>query len=225
MPKPSRAMKIARSRVKFLRRGSALCCLSGLIFLASTAGPLHAQLLTLPTNPLVPVASPVKAAVINPLPLDAYHLLRTPAATLTLAVPTTVTLPVLSTLTPGVAPVATPAPLQPLARYGVFDEVNLGFLDKSGNPTPAAVYLQFDPSRAGSGVWVQPLDGGQIATWDANGKAVYSNAGAFLPIPVTGQVAFSFQALARSGRYQVLIRLDSVSTIMPFVILDPSLDN
>lgn len=116
--------------------------------------------------------------------------------------------------------------IQPQSRNGVFDEVTLGYLDGSGKaPVPVNVSLRFDTSHAGAAVWVQPLDGGAILTQDANGKPVSNPGGCKVVLDASGQLVFSYQALAVPGRYQVLIRLDNVSSILPFIIPDPKQAN
>ena len=120
--------------------------------------------------------------------------------------------------------VTTPATVQ--AVNGLFSEVSLGYLDGSGKPpAPATVTLQFDASVAGTTVWVQPMDGGAILSQDASGKPVSLPGGTFLALDATGAATLSFQAPARTGRFQVLIRCQNVSSTLPFVVLDPSVDN
>lgn len=177
-----------------------------------------------------PAAIVSGSSTAAPVSLDTYTALRTPSVTLTTgtfikgslaAKLANLTAQANNSDTP-----ATPSLLQPQARNGVFDEVNLGYLDGSGKaPPPVNVTLQFDASRAEVTVWVQPLDGGTILAQDANGKSISSPAGCTVVLDASGQLVFGYQALALPGRYQVLIRLDNISTILPFVIPDPSQGN
>lgn len=193
----------------------------GLLCLCA-ARPLLAQ---------VPSAAP--ALPVTPLPavgdLDAYQAARVPVVTVSLPQPAASPnkldrrLARLAATAAGAGDLL-PTPPTIQAHGRIFDEVNLG--DLLGGQAPAtAVILQFLATRAGATVWVQPLDGGAILTQDAEGKTVTNAGGAPLVVGALGQLNFSFQAPARPGRYQVLIRLDSVSTLLPFVILDPSGDN
>lgn len=115
-----------------------------------------------------------------------------------------------------------PATYQPQQNSGIFDEISLGYLDGTTTAPTANVSLQFDAGRAGANVWVQPLDGGKITVLNANGALVTSSDGVSIPLSALGQLSFGFQPPAKIGRYQVLIRLDNVSSTLPFVILDPA---
>lgn len=160
--------------------------------------------------------------------LDAYRAKRTPVITLNLGKPRkgsfAAKLAHINALAGADAATATPLDqIQPQSHNGVFDEVNLGYLN--GGTAPAAgIALQFDASQAGETVWVQPLDGGSILTQDIDGNPVSSPAGCTFALDASGQVAFSYQALALPGRYQVLIRLGNVSMMLPIVIPDPNQD-
>ena len=168
------------------------------------------------------------AGITALISLDAYRLARTPTVTLTLGLPAKGSLA--KSTKPGALAgddaSAVPGPIQPQSHNGVFDEINLGYLDGSGKaPAPANVTLQFDASRAGMTVWVQPLDGGAILAQDSSGSPVSSPGGCTLVLNTLGQLVFGYQALTQMGRYQVLIRLEDVSTILPFVIPSPTQDD
>ncbi len=164
------------------------------------------------------------------LTLDAYNALRTPSISLTLGKlvkgSLAAKLAKLNALADGSDTPAVPGLIQPQSRNGVFDEVSLGYLDGSGKPpAPVNVTLQFIAARAGATVWIQPLDGGAILGQDADGNPISSPGGCAGVLDASGQLVFGYQALALPGRYQVLVRLDNVSTILPFIIQDPSQDN
>ena len=175
-------------------------------------------------------ASGSTTGTVAPVGLGTYNGLSTPSITLTVGAlakgSLTTKLANLTAVAAGTATPSTSGLIQPQSRNGVFDEVNLGYLDASGKaPAPVNISLQFDASRAGATVWVQPLDGGAILSQDANGNPISSPGGCAVVLDASGQLVFSYQALTLPGRYQVLIRLDNVSSILPFIIPDPNQDN
>lgn len=120
---------------------------------------------------------------------------------------------------------STPSLFQPQVRNGLFDEINLGYLNGSAAPSPASVTIQFDVALAGATVYVQPLDGGAILAQDADGNPLNSPAGCNLTLNALGQTTFGYQAPPQIGRYQVLIRVGNASSVLPFVVSDPSQSN
>ena len=91
----------------------------------------------------------------------------------------------------------------------------------AGAPLPATVTLNYAPDRAGTNVWVQPLQSGTLSTLDAQGKTVTSTRGFPLTIGAAGSVTFTFQAPATPNSYQVYTRLDNVTTTLNFLVPDP----
>ena len=91
-----------------------------------------------------------------------------------------------------------------------------------GGVPPVDVTLQFDPTRAGALVWLSMLDGGNLSALDAQGGVVNAQGGFFMEISAAGTVAFTYQAPNIGGHYQVVARLDNVSTVLPFDVPDRS---
>lgn len=87
---------------------------------------------------------------------------------------------------------------------------------------PATVTLNFDPMRAGTVISVQMFDGGTLSAQNADGNTVTSQEGFLMEISPAGSVSFTFQAPDRPGRYQVAVRLDNITTVLPFVVPDPA---
>ena len=164
--------------------------------------------------------------------VDAYRRARTPSVNVVLtAASPKASLPAQSAAanvvrsTPAAAGQAATATLQPqIIAGGLLGEVNLGALSGS-TPPAASVTLQFDPANAGTQVWVQTLDGGILQAQDSTGQTTTAAGGFWLPLDNTGQLNFTFQAPAQSSSFRVLIRLGNISTILPFVVPDPSQDN
>ena len=189
-----------------------------------------------PINTPAPTASPAPAATPGTTVIDgitdlgAYRQARQPTASVAITFPVKniLSLPTqsLATRTLPASPASQAAgvlsTLQPTALDGIFSEVNLGFLSGSNPPPPATVTLQFNPSRAGTAIWVQTLDGGSLQTQDAEGHAVNIQGGGWIELNAAGQISFTFQAPAFSARYQVLVRLDNVSSVLPFLVPDPT---
>ena len=176
-----------------------------------------------------PTATPVGPGAFSPPSIiDVYQLARTPSITITLGALAKNSLAARLKRLRAIANDELPVPaniIQPLQRGGVFDEINLGYFAADALMPATSVTLQFDVGRAGASIWVQPLDGGTILVQDAGGNPVSSQDGSAITLNAAGQAAFSFQPLAQAGRYQVLVRLDNVSTVLPFVLLDPNMDN
>ena len=148
----------------------------------------------------------------------AYAKARTPTASVGLTLGSATAVPPQNPLTQLIQTDAATTLLQPQVIGNVFSVVNLGALSGNTPPPPAAVTLQFDPARAGTKVWVQTLDGGTLQTLDSSGQAVAIQGGYWGTLNAAGQLIFTFQAPSASARYQVVVRLDNVSTIVPFVV-------
>ena len=74
-------------------------------------------------------------------------------------------------------------------------------------------------------VALQPqAHGGVVLLPDASGNPQSHPEGGSVLINVLGQATFAFQSPAPAGRYQIVVRLDNVSTILPFLVADPSLN-
>ena len=226
---PARYCLLTVSFACFLLSGPSPTCRA-----QATAGPTQ----TAPTDTPAPASTPFPGLPGGvPLTPDPYIVARTPAVTLTFASVQAAT----SARGPSAASAANVAlaasangaevtppatnTVQPVWHYGVFDEINLGFLSDGTAPPPTSVSLQFDTSRAGASVWIQPLDGGTINFQNADGSTGSDPQGVFLTLDAQGTLTFAFQAPAQAGRFQVLLRLDNISSFLPFVVLDPSQDN
>ena len=187
----------------------------------------------------VPVADPAPVVVATPSPaggntgtlgvtdLSGYVQARRPSISVVIAVPgSTSAQNGASTGTPALqaagTTVAGPSTtMQPQILGGVVGDINLGVLN-GGNPPPlATVTLQFASTRAGALVWVQTLDGGTLQAQDAGAGMVTAQNGFWMELNTLGQVTFTFQAPASPMRYQVLLRLDNIPTVLPFVVPDP----
>ena len=83
---------------------------------------------------------------------------------------------------------------------------------------------EFDAARAGAFVWVQTLDGGVLQAVDNDGQVVTADGGFLMELDAAGKVNFNFQAPTASNRFQVLIRLDDVITILPFEVPSATAD-
>ena len=192
------------------------------------AAILGAGLASARAQALLPTAPPAPAATPGNTDLTAYRLARRPTVSTAIAFPASgvPTQNLATTWKAGALPVAglLPTILQPHTVGGVFSEINLGLLQGANPPPPATVTLQFDPANAGALVWVQALDGGTLQAQDPSGNPVKMGAGGWIQLDPTGQMSFTFQVPAASARYQVLVRLDNVSSVLPFVVPDPTLN-
>ncbi len=185
-----------------------------------------------PTASLAPNVSPGTIVTPGAIDLTAYNQARQPSAKIAVIFPvsTISALPQQGFAThvdakaaaTSAAATGIATALQPTLLGGVFSEVNLGYLNGAKLPPSARLTLQFDASRAGAAVWVQALDGGTLQTQDATGNSVDIAGGGWIELDSAGQISFTFQAPALSARYQVMVRLDNVSTVLPFIVPDPT---
>ncbi len=191
--------------------------------LTPAAGPGTPPAGTPATPPLDPKGKPDWAA---------YRAALTPAVSVLL------TAPGAKSDLPGqsknakISKLAPPAPgkgasalVQPEVSGEAIGEINLGSPVGTVPPPAATVTLQFDVAHTGKRVWVQTLDGGSLQTPDAKAATIKAGGGCWIPLDKAGQLVFSFLPPAAYGRYQVLVRLGNVSTIVPFVVPDPAQDN
>lgn len=194
---------------------------------------------TPPPFPTFPPLAPTTPPVQGPLPtgadMAAYQQARTPSASVALA-------PSSPTKTPSTQSFGQPAAPDAVtvqASGGAFGLIPLGSsatplsVSRHSHQNSAAssqgnggvsVSLQFDSARASSPVWIQTLDGGSFQTTDENGQPQTIIGGLGIPIGADGKVSFVFVPPAADGRYQVLIKLDDVTNIMPFMVGNPQAD-
>lgn len=162
----------------------------------ATVAPTATPLPTVAPSP-EPTFS-VTHGALDGLVLEAYRLARRPVSL-------QVRLPALGGLAA--------TELAPVTVAGRATPISLRGQALSGQAQPATVALAFDPTRTGAKVWVDPVDGGTI-----DGQP----GGRLVTLGVGGTLAFTFQApVGRSDRFHVVVRLDNVDTVLPFLVPDP----
>lgn len=188
-----------------------------------------------PTLPqLAPTDPPVQGLLPSASERTAYQQARTPSAVVVPAptTPVSQTTPTQSTLP---SSQADSPPIQ--ASGGAFNVIPIGStpatgfasegnpLASTGTARPAAagvsVTLQFEAAKASTPVWIQTLDGGSLQTADENGQTLTTIGGLSLPTGADGKVRFVFVPPAADGLYQVLIKLEDVTNVMPFMVGNP----
>ena len=218
-------------------RVSCLCALTlALLGLSITTHAQTTLLVATPTEP--PAASPAPSPTGGDTPtvtvtpglpsaadLAAYNAARTPQATVVLT-------PV---STPGSTTAAvnkTTASTALSAQGGVFSQIKLPAAPSpNGNKTSrtstasssqpvATVVLAYNATWAGQVVWVQVLNGGTLTAADDSGIQYTAGDGFLLMLSTEGATTFNYQPPAVSGTYQVLTRLDNVTTTLPFLVPD-----